>query len=108
MSAPGVIPMLRSHPCIVVLRWVLLLLTIALVPPLPAQESDTAAAPAEEPDDPILAQALTPWTGDLDGILKRGLLRVAIPYGLTTYFMDGPETWTSRRSICRSPTSMPA
>jgi len=83
--------MLRSHPCIVVLRWVSLLLTIALAPPLPAQEPDTAAAPAEEPDDPILAQALTPWTGDLDGILKRGMLRVAIPYGLTTYFMDGPD-----------------
>jgi membrane-bound lytic murein transglycosylase MltF len=41
-------------------------------------------------DDPILALALTPWTGDLDGILRRGILRVAIPYGLSTYFIDGP------------------
>lgn len=65
-----------------------LLLATLLSPLTRAAESLTAAEPPEEPDDPILDQALTPWTGDLDGILKRGMLRVAIPYGLTTYFMD--------------------
>ncbi len=58
---------------------------------LAAQEPESLAESAEELDDPILAQALTPWTGDLDGILERGMLRVAIPYGLSTYFMDGPD-----------------
>ncbi|MBK1645778.1 hypothetical protein CKO25_14175 [Thiocapsa imhoffii] len=49
-----------------------------------------APSSAPMPDDPLLALALAPWTGDLDEILERGLLRVAIPYGLTTYFIDGP------------------
>jgi membrane-bound lytic murein transglycosylase MltF len=56
---------------------------------------------ADESDDPILARALAPWTGDLDGILERGMLRVAIPYGLTTYFIDGPiqRGWTYEKVI---------
>ncbi len=83
--------MSHSRPCAFALSWLWLPIAIALAPMLAAQEPNSTAAPAEEPDDPILAQALTPWTGDLDGILKRGLLRVAIPYGLTTYFMDGPD-----------------
>jgi membrane-bound lytic murein transglycosylase MltF len=77
--------------------WVWPLLALALAPPLAALESGSEAESApvpestEAPDDPILAQALSPWTGDLDGILERGMLRVAIPYGLLTYFADGPE-----------------
>jgi hypothetical protein len=27
--------------------------------------------------------------GDLDGMLERDTIRVAIPYGLITYFVDG-------------------
>jgi len=61
-------------------------------------ETMLADAPASEPqpvaadtaDDPLLAAAMEPWTGDLDAIAKRGLLRVGIPYGLATYFIDGP------------------
>jgi membrane-bound lytic murein transglycosylase MltF len=70
---------------------VCLLVSVVLSPLILAQEAGSEEVPAEEPDDPILDQALTPWTGDLDGILKRGMLRVAIPYGLMTYFNDGPE-----------------
>lgn len=82
-----------SHPlcCPSAFRWTWFLIAMAITPVLPAQDSQSAAQPAAEPDDPILDQALTPWTGDLDGILTRGMLRVAIPYGLTTYFMDGPD-----------------
>jgi len=68
----------------------LLIVAIAPAPMLAAQESQPGTS-AEEFEDPILEQALTPWTGGLDGILKRGMLRVAIPYGLMTYFNDGPE-----------------
>ena len=38
--------------------------------------------------DPIFASALRPWIGDLDGMVERGMVRVAIPFGLTTYFVD--------------------
>jgi membrane-bound lytic murein transglycosylase MltF len=68
-------------------RWVWIVGSLLLAPLISAQERE----PAAEPDDPILDHALTPWSGDLDGILKRGMLRVAIPYGLLTYFNDGPE-----------------
>ena len=72
-------------------RWMSLLIAMALAPFVRADETRLATDSAEEPDDPILDQALTPWTGDLDGILKRGMLRIAIPYGLSTYFVDGPD-----------------
>ncbi len=83
--------MLRSRPHSLALRWVWLLIAVSLAPLLPAQEPESPTESAEEPDDPILDQALTPWTGDLDGIMERGMLRVAVPYGLSTYFMDGPD-----------------
>lgn len=65
-------------------RWVSLPIAMALAPALAAEDTELVADSAEEPDDPILKAALTPWTGDLDGILERGMLRVAIPYGLMT------------------------
>lgn len=55
----------------------------------PEQLPEVKTPTATLPDDPILARALTPWIGDLDGMLERGMIRVAIPYGLTTYFIDG-------------------
>ncbi|MBK1719151.1 transglycosylase SLT domain-containing protein [Thiocystis violacea] len=91
LSASEVIPMLCSRPRTFALSWLWLPIAMALAPLLAAQEPESAPPPVEEPDDPILTQALTPWRGDLDGIRKRGLLRVAIPYGLLTYFMDGPD-----------------
>ena len=35
--------------------------------------------------DPILA----PWTGDLDGMVERRLIRVITVYSKTLYFVDG-------------------
>ncbi len=39
----------------------------------------------------IVANALQSWTGDLDGMVERGMIRIAIPYGFTTYFIDGAD-----------------
>ena len=52
-------------------------------------QSASDEAVAEEPGDPLLEAALQPWTGDFDGMLARGMIRVGVPYGLTTYFIDG-------------------
>lgn len=46
-------------------------------------------APAENPRAPFLDIALEPWTGDLDGMVERGFLRVAIPVSLPTFYLDG-------------------
>jgi membrane-bound lytic murein transglycosylase MltF len=48
-------------------------------------------AGAADAVDPIFASALRPWKGDLDGMVERGMVRIAIPFGLTTYFLDGPD-----------------
>lgn len=32
-----------------------------------------------------------PWSGDLDGMVKRRVIRVLTVYGLGRYFLDGPE-----------------
>lgn len=50
-----------------------------------------AAAEDGSDIDPLLASALRPWTGDLDGMVARGMVRVAIPVGLATYFFSGPD-----------------
>jgi membrane-bound lytic murein transglycosylase MltF len=49
----------------------------------PAKEAPLAPAPA--PLLPILAQ---PWTGDLDGMVQRRVIRVATTYNRTNYFID--------------------
>jgi membrane-bound lytic murein transglycosylase MltF len=55
----------------------------------PPMLEDPAAV--EDPGDPLLEAALRPWAGDLDGMIERGSIRVGIPYGLATYFLDGPH-----------------
>ena len=47
-------------------------------------------AAAQEPAIPAdYSVALQPWTGDYDGMLERRMIRVAVPYSLTHYFLDG-------------------
>nr|NIS42452.1 lytic transglycosylase F [Desulfuromonadales bacterium] len=60
--------------------------------------SDEAAAPAtEEPaaplDEPpeVLAHALEPWLGDLDGMADRGFIRVLTAYNPIFFTYDGAE-----------------
>src|SRR3546814_20306797 len=55
-------------------------------PAVPAQTADDDEVLAEAA---LLKSALKPWTGDLDGMVARNMIRIAIPYGITTYFLDG-------------------
>ncbi len=57
------------------------------------QAAAPAAAPEPErtvdmPDSGIAAIALAPWTGDLDGMIERRLIRVLTTYSKTSYFID--------------------
>jgi hypothetical protein len=62
--------------------------------PAPAQApaKASAQAPAKEPSDKsTLTLSRTPpkpWTGDLDGMVKRRAIRVLVPYSKTFYFVD--------------------
>jgi len=57
----------------------------------PSEESDSAASPAEEAarqgglPPGVVAQK---WTGDLDGMIDRRLIRVLTTYSKTNYFVD--------------------
>ena len=61
----------------------LLVLAVALVGHLAAQE---APAPAKPPR--ALSIANKPWTGDLDKLIERRMIRVLVPYSRTLYFND--------------------
>jgi len=61
-------------------------LAVLLAAPLAsAQTAEDEEALAEAA---LLEAALSPWTGDLDGMVERNMIRVAIPYGIATYFLD--------------------
>ena len=51
--------------------------------------AEQAATPrpsaASSIDDVSIAQ---PWTGDLDGMIERRMIRVLLPYSKTHYFID--------------------
>jgi membrane-bound lytic murein transglycosylase MltF len=47
-----------------------------------------AAAVVDDDRDPLLEHALRRWRGDLDGMLKRGMIRVATVGSLSTFFYD--------------------
>ena len=53
-----------------------------------AAEDDTLTAATEGDDAPaaILRFVNQPWKGDLDGMLKRGLIRVLVVNSKTMYF----------------------
>ena len=56
-----------------------------------AQEDATAATPEpalELADTGIAAAALAPWTGDLDGMIERRVIRVLTTYSKTSFFID--------------------
>lgn len=56
-------------------------------PAAPAQTTEDEAKVLAEAA--LLEAALSPWTGDLDGMVERNMIRIAIPYGIATYFLDG-------------------
>ena len=51
-----------------------------------------AQAPAKEPSAKsglgLSDTSAKPWTGDLDGMIKRRMIRVLVPYSKTYYFVD--------------------
>jgi membrane-bound lytic murein transglycosylase MltF len=56
-----------------------------------AQVEAPAAAPeptVDMPDTGVAAVALSKWTGDLDGMIERRLIRVLTTYSKTSYFID--------------------
>jgi len=69
------------------LLWIALFVLAAPDLLLPA-----AMAQAEEVSQAeVLRTRMAPWSGDLDGMVERRVLRVLVPYSRTLYFLDGAE-----------------
>jgi membrane-bound lytic murein transglycosylase MltF len=47
--------------------------------------------PAAAQSDPMALPVARAWTGDLDGMAERRVVRMLVPYSKTFYFLDGPE-----------------
>jgi membrane-bound lytic murein transglycosylase MltF len=63
-------------------------------PAEPPKESAPAPPPAEtaQGTDPQQGRSVSPrWTGDLDGMIQRRVIRVLVPYSKTQYFIDEGE-----------------
>ncbi len=56
----------------------------------PATEGDGTEAARQTVGPPKL-RVFEPWTGDLDGMVERRVIRVLTVYGLPRYFLDGPQ-----------------
>ena len=69
----------------------------ATAAPPPAAASQPSATPDAQtpsepaPDDAAIAAMLKPWTGDLDGMVKRRYIRMLVTFSKTNYFLDGPS-----------------
>jgi membrane-bound lytic murein transglycosylase MltF len=53
--------------------------------------AETPPSPQTPPREPLaitLEEAMQPWTGDLDGMIARGRIRVLTSYSKTFYFVD--------------------
>lgn len=63
--------------------------------PVPAQDFTTDSpgelTPEERAEDALTAAMLAPWTGDLDGMVKRGFIRVGVGNEPMFFSYDGPE-----------------
>lgn len=59
------------------------------------EEPSTADGSGAEASEPVVGppklRVLEPWTGDLDGMEERRVIRVLTVYGLPRYFLDGPQ-----------------
>jgi membrane-bound lytic murein transglycosylase MltF len=72
--------------------WILPLLVgtflIAAVAHAQAPAPAPARGPAANPGIALTDITAKPWTGDLDGMIKRRVIRVLVPYSKTYYFVD--------------------
>ncbi|MFP4209498.1 MAG: transglycosylase SLT domain-containing protein [Wenzhouxiangella sp.] len=41
--------------------------------------------------EPLSVSLAAPWSGDLDGMVERRVIRVLVPYSRTLYFLDGAD-----------------
>ncbi|MCW0207066.1 MAG: transporter substrate-binding domain-containing protein [Achromobacter sp.] len=64
------------------------LLAALLCAPLVLMPAAPASAQQAKGDPLSLAYNVKPWTGDLDGMIKRRQVRVLVPYNKTLYFLD--------------------
>lgn len=53
-----------------------------------AESAPTEAPVVEIPDTQAAAATLAKWTGDLDGMVERRVIRVLTTYSKTTFFID--------------------
>lgn len=63
-----------------------------LIVAAPAAAQDGMATATTADGDALLARVVEPWTGDLNGILERGFLRVGVAHGHPFFVADGPAT----------------
>lgn len=56
------------------------------VPDQPAEK--TPSVKASQPSRKLADMATKKWTGDLDGMIKRRIIRALVPYSKTFYFND--------------------
>jgi membrane-bound lytic murein transglycosylase MltF len=57
-------------------------------PPAPA-----AAASAPSPEQMAIPLEAKPWTGDLDGMLKRRIIRVLVTYSRANFWVENGKVW---------------
>jgi membrane-bound lytic murein transglycosylase MltF len=64
-------------------------------PTTPAAPTGPAAQASQPPDEPpadeVVARALAPWHGDLDGMVERRYIRMLVTFSKTNYFLDRAE-----------------
>ncbi len=88
----GQIVMRRAAGCSVGFRRGLLALALTLLTAAPSISAWGASGPEEQPLRELLApefQLPAVWTGDLDGMVERRVVRVLTTFSKTIYFFDG-------------------
>ena len=53
----------------------------------PSSDAGTSSSRAADWED--YSVVLEPWKGDYDGMVQRRMVRIAVPYSMTHYFLDG-------------------
>jgi membrane-bound lytic murein transglycosylase MltF len=56
-----------------------------------APETSTELSPEEQAEDALTAAMLAPWTGDLDGMIRRGYVRIGVANEPVFFGYDGAE-----------------
>ena len=74
---------------ITLLSGALAVASVAQAQTLPqAPPRDSATTPSAKPGFALSDVNAKPWTGDFDGMVKRRVIRVLVPYSKTYYFVD--------------------